>query len=297
MGFEGVVVTDCLEMEAVVIGYGSEGGAVRALQAGADIVMICHTFERQRGAVEAAWKAVQQGDWTAADINASSKRVKVLKDRFAGSWQDVLGRSLDEAEVQKLKAANAELSRKAYTASIAVVRGPLPSIGLGAKVFVLTPMPESLNKAVDDADGVLRTGEGGTIRNTAGPSYLALAALIEKRASSSQHIVYSSKPLDRDGLRGADVIIFVTRNADQSSWQQKHLESLLEAGPERIKAEIVVLQSCGPYDLLKLRGPLTVPSLACFEFTPPAFEAAVGVLFGEKEATGIVPVLGGVAYA
>ncbi|KZP30131.1 glycoside hydrolase family 3 protein [Athelia psychrophila] len=298
MGYEGVVVTDCLEMDAVVNGYGSEGGAVLALQAGADVVMICHTFERQRGAIEATWKAVQDGGWTAADINASAQRVRALKEEFAGSWEEVLSRMLDEAELQKLKAVNAELSRKAYAASVAVVRGPVSGIISGVKtVLVLTPEMQSLNKAVDDADGVLRTGEGGTVRNTAGPSYLALAALIARRTLSSQHIVYSSKALDKEELRGADVILFVTRNADQSPWQLEHLETLLEAkkkaGSEEIKADIVVLQSCGPYDLLKLRGALTVPSLACFEFTPPAFEAAVNVLLGDKEATGIVPVLGG----
>lgn len=41
MGFKGVIVTDCLEMEAVAQLYGgSEGAAVMSLQAGADIAMI-----------------------------------------------------------------------------------------------------------------------------------------------------------------------------------------------------------------------------------------------------------------
>ena len=39
MGFQGVIVTDCLEMEAVAEKYGSEDGAVLALQAGAGRAM------------------------------------------------------------------------------------------------------------------------------------------------------------------------------------------------------------------------------------------------------------------
>ncbi|KAF7970407.1 hypothetical protein HWV62_24211 [Athelia sp. TMB] len=301
MGFKGVVVTDCLEMDAVMAEYGSEGAAVRALKAGADVVMICHTFKKQRGAVELAWKAAQESEWNAEEIKASSKRVRALKEKFAGTWEEVLGNTLDETEVQRLKAVHAELSQRAYAASIAVVRGPLPTISPGVKVFVLTPEMQSLNKAVDDAEGVLRTADGGHVRNTAGPTYLRLGAFVSARAPSSRHIVYSKKAFNTEELRDADVVLFVTRNADQSPWQLEHLESLLDAketeGPGGLKAEIVVLQSCGPYDLLKMkRRALTVPSLACFEFTPPAFEAAVNVLYGDKEATGVVPVLGGVAY-
>jgi beta-N-acetylhexosaminidase len=49
LGFQGVIVTDCLEMDAVVDMHGSEQGAVKALQAGADVAMICHRIDRQKG--------------------------------------------------------------------------------------------------------------------------------------------------------------------------------------------------------------------------------------------------------
>lgn len=307
MGFkEGVIVTDCLEMEAVVQGFGSEGGAVLALKAGADIVMICHTFERHRGAVEATWDAVQKGEWSEDDIQASAQRVRALKDKFAGSWEDATSGMFDHARLEVLKKEHTELSRKAYAAAIALIRGPLPKITGVDHVLVLTPEIESLNKAVDDAEGVIRAGPGaaaGRIRNTAGPSYLSFAASIAARVPSSKHIVYSRQEgLNQDDVRAADVVIFVTRNADQSPWQTGHLESVLgvlgddkDIGKrqEGVASGIVVLQSCAPYDLLSFRGPLAVPSLACFEFTPPAFEAAVKVLFGEAEASGTVPVLGG----
>lgn len=59
MGFKGVVVTDCLEMDAVAelpnLG-GVPGGAVQALKAGVDIVMVCHRFDRHVRSVEAVWK-------------------------------------------------------------------------------------------------------------------------------------------------------------------------------------------------------------------------------------------------
>jgi len=95
-------------------------------------------------------------------------RIKRLKERFAGNWDDVLGVKFDEQRLAVLKKHNSELSKTAYAASTALIHGPLPQIPVG-KVLVLTPEMESLNKAVDDAEGILPTG-GGTVRNTAGQS-------------------------------------------------------------------------------------------------------------------------------
>lgn len=297
MRFDGVVVTDCLEMEAVVEGYGSETGAAMAFSAGADVAMICHTFERQSGAVIKTYEAVEKGSWSPEELKASGERIKKLKDRFVGNWEDALGIKFDDARLEALKKHNLELSKAAYAASVAVIRGPLPIITKEDAVLVLTPEMESLNKAVDDAEGVLRT-DGGQVRNTAGPSYLALAALVAKRVEYSRHIVYSPHnrfPIAPADIKAASYIIFVSRNADRSPWQIYNLEYAFKEKDKN--ARVVVLQSCAPYDLLnfvdQVRQEPPVPSLGCFEFTPPALESAAQVLFGETEAKGKVPVLGG----
>jgi len=289
MNFDGVVVTDCLEMEAVANDYGSERAAVLSLVAGADVAMICHTFARQRGAMVQTYEAVEKGEWSVEELKASSLRVKKLKERFAGSWEEVLGAKLDEQKLDVLKKHNLELSKTAYAASIALVSGPLPTMPKEGTVLVLTPEMESLNKAVDDADGVLRT-DGGQVRNTAGPSYLGFAAAVACRVSSSQHVVYSSRDrISSSDIKRASAVIFVTRNADQSSWQTNQLKDV----HTQTAAPIVLLQSCGPYDSLSIGQGQSVPSVASFEFTPPALEAAAGVLFGEIKAKGRVPVLSG----
>lgn len=298
MGFAGVVVTDCLEMEAVVEGYGSEGGAVLSFLAGADIAMICHTFERQMGAVIKTYEAAEKGEWTLDDLKVSGDRIRQLKENFVGSWADALGSSFDESRLDVLKKQNMQLSNTAYAASVALIRGPLPTLPKDGKVLVLTPEMESLNKAIDDADGVLRTSEG-QVRNTAGPSYLAFAASISRRATTSHHIVYTSREkLGASDIKDATAIIFVTRNADRSPWQIDHLRSVLQSEGD---IPTVLLQSCAPYDLLNVdqehQGQVPIPSLGCFEFTPPALEAAAAVLFGEIEARGRVPVLGGSVVA
>ena len=61
LGYDGVVVTDCLEMDAIDKIYGPEQGAIQAIRAGADMVLISHTFEKQWAALEAVAAAVEKG--------------------------------------------------------------------------------------------------------------------------------------------------------------------------------------------------------------------------------------------
>ncbi|EOD52867.1 putative gnat family protein [Neofusicoccum parvum UCRNP2] len=54
--FAGVIVSDCLEMNAIRTECGGTvKGAVTALQSGCDSVMICHTIDLQTGALEAVF--------------------------------------------------------------------------------------------------------------------------------------------------------------------------------------------------------------------------------------------------
>ncbi|EIW76982.1 hypothetical protein CONPUDRAFT_130068 [Coniophora puteana RWD-64-598 SS2] len=305
--FDGVIVTDCLEMDAVVQEYGSEGGAVMSLQAGADIVMICHTMERHEGSVRKTYEAVSNGTLSMDELVASGRRIAKLKDEFAGTWNDVLDRSISDAEIAQLAKKNARLSAEAYARSTALVQGSVPHIDADKTVLVLFPETESLNKAVDDAEGVLRTKEG-QVRNTAGPHYVAFADSVKRRRPNSKWIVYS--PLSKTGGEiGAEVVgelkggglgavIFVTRNADQSGWQLEYLRRVQEvasAASDGAATPIVMLASCGPYEVIggSERVDGCSACVASFEYTPAALEAACAVILRERRAVGRVPVRGG----
>ncbi|KAH9008604.1 glycoside hydrolase [Lactarius deliciosus] len=291
LGYSGVVVTDCLEMEAVAARDGGvPAAAIDALRAGADIAMVCHRFDRQRGALDGAYGAIQSGALGHAGLRASGRRIAALKDAFAGGWEQVLGRgSFDEAGWARLKAAHVALSRQTYAAAIALVRNPCAVVPLpksGATV-VLTPRIESLNLAVDDDDA-----DG----HTAGLSYMALAESVSRRVGgASVHVVYSpDEPLGGAELDDAASVLFVTRNADRSTWQLDRLREVLRL--RRELRRVVVLASYTPYDLLAaprdIEGLCDVGYVASFEFTAGALDAAVAVIFGEEVAKGKVPVCG-----
>lgn len=294
MGFMGVVVTDCLEMDAIAEpaqgGCGVEEGTVRAFEAQADMAMICHTMERQIGAIKKVWEAVYSGRLNGREVAAAGRRIQQLKERVVGDWPTVLAgltRSEFSSEWQRLKANNELLSVKSYDQTIAVIRDPAQVLPLKAgKILLLTPEMESLNKAVDDAEGVLR-GKGGQVRNTAGASFTAFCSAIQSR-SPCHHVVYAADKATESLDRDASAVVLVLRNADRSGWQIEHLKQVLAENRQGIP--VVLLASCTPYDLVGVEGVENHTYLATFEFTRESFEAATRVLFGEMAGRGRVPV-------
>ncbi|KAI0656311.1 glycoside hydrolase [Cubamyces menziesii] len=296
LGYNGVIVTDCLEMEAVAEKYGSEGGAVLSLQAGADIAMICHTYKRHVGAIEATYAAVQDGRLAMAELEESGRRIAALKDKFAGSWDDALS-AFNANSVAQLKQENQLLSSRAYLASISHIPNSRPFIRLSKSgpAVLFTPRMERINPAVDGSEDTLRDA-AGRLRNTAGPSYLAFASSISRRVPAVEHVVYAAgeelSTAVQENLKAATSVIFATRNGyDKGAWQIETLRKVIEVvkmGEGGVQ-KMVAVSTCGPYDLLAVTD-LQVPAIATYEFTIPALEAATAAIYGEAEITGRIPV-------
>ncbi|KAF8154030.1 glycoside hydrolase family 3 protein [Crassisporium funariophilum] len=297
MLFKGVVVTDCLEMDAIADakqgGCGIEEGALKALKAGADVVMICHTYERQRGAVERVYQALENGQLSLEDMVGGEKRISKMKETVAGEWSKTLDENPDWlTNFTKLQASNAELSRQAYSKSTTILWNNNKVIPLrvdrfkdGKHLLLFTPASEAVNKAVDSDEWSEDTllDPNGAVRNTAGPSYLALAQALQAKVEV-KHLVYSAQ--DRGGpesFDGAAAVVFVMRNADVKRWQLAHLERLRK-GMMESRIPVVLVSSCGPYDLEGLRGELYASwtgYVATYEFTVEGFSSLVRVLFDD----------------
>ena len=79
LGFEGVVVTDDLQMAAVAAGWDVEERVLLALEAGVDQLMICHDLDVQVAALEAVYKAVDGRLIRRERLEASYARIKALQ--------------------------------------------------------------------------------------------------------------------------------------------------------------------------------------------------------------------------
>ncbi len=93
LGFQGLVVSDDLEMKAVTDHYPLEQAVVQGVLAGVDLFLICHRSDRQRAAIEVLEQAVVEGQVPRARIEESGRRLEAFARRFArrGSTLDLNG--------------------------------------------------------------------------------------------------------------------------------------------------------------------------------------------------------------
>lgn len=76
IGYDGIVVTDAMNMGAVTEQYTSAQAAVKALQAGADIVLMPENFQE---AYQGVLDAVKNGELTEQQINTAVTRIVKVK--------------------------------------------------------------------------------------------------------------------------------------------------------------------------------------------------------------------------
>lgn len=305
-------------MNAISEGVGVGPGAVAAINAGADVVMICHLMDRQMTALQSVYEAVRCG--TSPDVRgsaecisleelkASGDRIRALKNHFVGSWEDVLDHTLDLANFESLQTQNRLISLRTYAQTTRWLSPATSSaqriLSQGERILVLTPAMERINPAVDEPEatttvtaggeeGILKTADG-KLRNTAGPSYVSFARALKARLPKSSHLVYAASDSSSIALRealtnaiiSAQSIVFTTRNAHQtsSSWQITVLRRVLkEIRDSTGNVRVIVLASCAPYDYAGLQeyaDTETLPVLCTYEFTKEALEAAAHVLCG-----------------
>lgn len=79
MGFKGVIVTDDIGMGAITKHYSPEEAAVMAINAGADIVLVCHGAAIQKRVRTGIVDAILDGRISMERINESIQRVEKLK--------------------------------------------------------------------------------------------------------------------------------------------------------------------------------------------------------------------------
>lgn len=79
LGFDGVVFTDDLTMGAISNTYGMGEAAVLAVEAGCDVLLVCHRQDNLQAAYDALLSAVDSGRISLARLDQSVTRILTLK--------------------------------------------------------------------------------------------------------------------------------------------------------------------------------------------------------------------------
>jgi len=106
LGFDGLVLTDDLEMGAILKNYGIGEASKMAILAGADMVSICANTDAIREGYSAVLEAARHGEITMQRIDESLLRIASAKSRIAPPLQ------FDNDRLQELSERVAGLNQK-----------------------------------------------------------------------------------------------------------------------------------------------------------------------------------------
>ncbi len=83
IGYDGVAISDDMEMAGIAERWSSGEAARRFLQAGGDLVLVCHSPDVQREALEAVRRAAARGEIPTARLEEALTRVRRARARAA----------------------------------------------------------------------------------------------------------------------------------------------------------------------------------------------------------------------
>lgn len=264
MGYEGLVITDCLEMKAIADTVGTARGAVEALKAGADVVLIAHTLEVQRAAVHMIREAVQSGELPEERLNEAVSRVLAAKRRFLSALPTAEGEPWLDPEHDVLEH---EIAR----ASITVVQSA-PNEGYRLRrgqTLALVSAHHSLPRLAEE----IRRHQEDVIVVQLEPAlpYEQVKEALQKVAVAHQCVIATSPP---------------------EPWSHTPIDQTKQA--ELVKAlylkfgeRLVVVALREPYDIR--RFPEVDNYLCTYGYRPCSLRALADALFGRFVPAGRLP--------
>lgn len=278
LGFDGVIFTDCLQMEAIARGAGTLAGGVAALAAGADALLVSHDLALALALRDALVAAVCGGEVPLERLVEAVRRIDTLREelaRFAARSKAIRDPGASDADGDARGDTDRDpgVSLEIATRAIALIRGR-PRLDRARPVTVVSFEGEV-------RDGIARTGAQR-------PS---LSFALRHRNYRSELMRVALEPEDSeitllvDVLRaqGQRSLVVIARRAHLHAAQRRAIGALLAAAPDAIG-----VSALEPFDILAFENATTV--LCTFGDGDANVEALAAVLAGEAPARGVLPV-------
>jgi beta-N-acetylhexosaminidase len=257
LGFDGLVLTDEMEMEAIAQRYGVGRAAVLAVKAGADMVLVPWREEKKTEVYEELLAAVRSGELPAARLEQAVRRVLTAKVR-RGLFE--APPVLEERLASPPPPGNGEVAHLIARASVTLLRtdGRHFPLSPSTRIAVITAEP-SLAEAIQ-----ARAPRASVLTVPAWPSKSQRAALRQKA---------------RKAALAADVVVVGLINSHQTE-----LVTMAAATGR----PVVVVSMGVPYLAEIVHEARAV--LAVYSYQPASTAAAAAALFGEIGTPGRLPV-------
>ncbi len=271
MGYKGLIITDCMEMNAIAKTFGTIKGAVKAIQAGCDMVLISYNPLHQKAAIEEVISAVKSGVISEDTIEQSVTRVLKLKEKRIGlefEEYGVFSEFIPEKIHDEGRAVSFEIARRGVT----LVRD---------QKKLLPVREDKYNRIVilDCFQGPLSMVEDNSIEKTSLLKHLQFKNLdivnyhLEEEKKDIQDLVFNRN----------DLVVFYSYDAIHNRWQERIVTRLLEQS-----IDVIVVAIRNPYDLRVF--PKISTYLTTYDFSPTNLEVVGEIISGKWKPVGKLPV-------
>ncbi|WP_343976542.1 glycoside hydrolase family 3 protein [Kribbella koreensis] len=266
LGFKGLVITDALEMAAVRAKYGDAEVAVRAIEAGADQLLLPPAPDVQFKAVV---DAVKSGRISERQVNESVLRVLLMKLKNGVLFQPYV----DPAKISTKVGTPASLAtaQKIVDKSVTLVKNDAKALPLTKDPRKILVTGWGVTTTQSLANSLTKRGATTTVAQTgAAPTDAAIADAVSKAQANDVTVVLTQKAWD-------------TKVVDPGAKQQKLVKDLLATGKT-----VIVVAVRDPYDIAYFTAAPTY--LATYGYAAVSMESLAKVLYGEIAPTGKLPV-------
>lgn len=272
LGFNGVVTTDCLEMNAISKTIGTANGAVEAIKAGADIAMISHTYHYQIEAITKLQDLVQKEEISIDRIEASVNRIYDLKKRYAQQ----INHSNKKGSFQFFgNVKHEQLAKNIYQKSVTIYKkrnnDELPILNRDSKVLAIFPGEK---KHLQVEERIYKTNIEEVITN------YPIKMDYYKIDHSNVNINECINKIDQLSVK-YDHILFFTL----SIMKDKYC-NIIDLIYEPNKTIVISLR--GPFSIKLLEN--VEKAICVYDDNKNAICAALDVLYGQHKPTGTAPV-------
>jgi beta-N-acetylhexosaminidase len=311
LNFDGVVVSECLEMDALSHNIGVGGGTVMAVNAGCDVVLLCRSFSVQQEALKGLKTGIENAMISRERIYNSLRRVLTMKLKCT-TWEKALNPA-GISYLETLQPSHTALSTKAYNGSITVVRDKARLLPLSnlldseEELLLLTPLVKPLaasaaSRALSETAATASPEPAAWERSASVMSgervFRELGrSLARQRSGRILHTSYTAngvRPVHENLINRASAIIVLTADANRNLYQHgftKHVSMICNmqytTGGEKREKPLIVVAVSSPYDFAM---DTSIGTYICtYDFTETALNSLVKVLYGELTPTGVLP--------
>ena len=273
LGFEGMVITDCMEMNGIVGTYGTVPAGVMTIQAGSDQVLVSHNRQKQLAVLKELEKAVNDGRLSEARIDQSVRRVLELKQARL-SW-DLKNEFSSEEFINMLENGDSiarDISAKGITAlqdQDNIFKSPLDK----SKELWLINCSGDISSPVETSPDDIDKGEKSQLAQE-----LSNKGYRVKEFSGLTNEFFKDKIYEKRDLE----LIVLTRDIVKNKEQHKLIQRMLASGLKPI-----VVSQRNPYEIKFLKD---LPVLTTYDYSPNHARPLADILGGNSQASGKLPV-------